>query len=85
MVSAGSESPTWNCGEMAVKQPGLESHQPCARVLLPLLLLFLSYSCFSPTHTLDFLLLLLLLFSYFFLLLLLLFSYSCFSHTPSYS
>merc|ERR1719427_141237 len=25
----GSMMPTWNCGEMTTKQPGLESHQPC--------------------------------------------------------
>merc|ERR1712025_1538270 len=25
----GSKKSTWNCGEMAVKAPGMESHQPC--------------------------------------------------------
>ena len=28
----GAESPTWNCGEMAVKEPGMGSAQPCAKV-----------------------------------------------------
>merc|ERR1712088_486312 len=27
----GAESPTWNCGEMAVKEPGMGSAQPCAK------------------------------------------------------
>ena len=26
----GDDSPTWNCGEMAVREPGLESHPVCA-------------------------------------------------------
>merc|ERR1712154_738686 len=26
----GDNNPTWNCGEMAVKEPGLESHPVCA-------------------------------------------------------
>jgi len=26
----GSADPVWNCGEMAVKQPGMESSSPCA-------------------------------------------------------
>ena len=26
----GSSQPVWNCGEMSVKQPGLESSRPCA-------------------------------------------------------
>jgi len=25
----GSKKSTWNCGEMAVKAPGMETHQPC--------------------------------------------------------
>ncbi|XP_023322359.1 peptidylglycine alpha-hydroxylating monooxygenase [Eurytemora carolleeae] len=25
----GSKDPLWNCGEMAVKQPGLKTHKPC--------------------------------------------------------
>merc|ERR1719352_1240360 len=27
----GAESPTWNCGEMAVKEPGMGSAQPCSK------------------------------------------------------
>ena len=28
----GAETPTWNCGEMAVKEPGISSAQPCSKV-----------------------------------------------------
>ena len=28
----GAETPTWNCGEMAVKEPGMGSAQPCSKV-----------------------------------------------------
>merc|ERR1712013_321531 len=27
----GAETPTWNCGEMAVKEPGISSAQPCSK------------------------------------------------------
>ena len=28
----GADTPTWNCGEMAVKEPGISSAQPCSKV-----------------------------------------------------
>ena len=30
----GADSPTWNCGEMAVKEAGMGSAQPCAKVII---------------------------------------------------
>ena len=30
----GAETPTWNCGEMAVKEPGMGSAQPCSKVIV---------------------------------------------------
>ena len=34
----GAESPTWNCGEMAVKELGMGSAQPCAKVTIMIIM-----------------------------------------------
>ena len=34
----GAESPTWNCGEMAVKEPGIGSAKPCAKVTIMIIM-----------------------------------------------
>merc|ERR1719341_2845227 len=46
----GAESPTWNCGEMAVKEPGMGSAQPCAKVIMIMIVIMILMNVYHDDH-----------------------------------